>query len=109
MDIDNDEPIMLGYNSNLKCSCALKNKSLLPNNLNMLLTSQSDKNYHDTEDVYENYLDSKPNFKYYEIHDFHKMIDTVNIEKHISLLHTNICSHQANIEKLEILLHDLDF
>ena len=37
------------------------------------------------------------------------MIDEIDCKSHPSLLHTNICSHQANIEKLEILLYDLNY
>ena len=51
------------------------------NNLNDILTSHTDRDFHNTNDIYETYLDIKPNFKYYEVHDFHKLMET-NQKKH---------------------------
>ena len=54
-------------------------------------------------------MDTKANFKYYEVHDFHKEYGSLNTDnKQISLFHTNICSLKANIENLEILFQQLD-
>ena len=109
INIENDELLMFGFNSNLKCSCSTRNINSIPNNLNLLLTSHSDEDFQNSENLNENYVDLKPDFKYYEVHDFHKMIDKIDSKKQSSLLHTNICSLQANIEKLEILLYDLSY
>ena len=106
-NIDNDELIMLSFNSNLDCTCTTNHNTSL-NNLNTILTSRTDKDFPHNGELNDNYPDLMPNFKYYETHDFHKLKQSTNIKKHTSLLHTNICSLQANIEKLEILLHDLD-
>ena len=99
---------MASFNSNLKCTCSSKTPLNSPNNLNVLLTSHSDKDFHNTNDIYDNYLDLKPNFKYYEIHDFHKITNTLEMHKQTSILHTNICSLQGNIDKLDMLVDDLD-
>ena len=106
-DIAYDELLMSNFNSNLTCSCTTKNKNLSTNNLNTILTSHTDNDFHNTDDIYDNCLDFHPNFKYYEVHDFHKMTD-INKNKHTSILHTNICSLRANFESLEILLNDLE-
>ena len=106
-DIDNEELLIYSFNSNLKWLCPTdKNKTY---NLNTILTSHNnDKDTPHNEDLYENYIDLKPNFKYYETHDFHKLINSdTNNNNYISLFHTNICSLQANLDKLEILLDDL--
>ena len=80
--------------------------------MNLLLRSCNDKDspFLD-EDPYEKYLSSNVNFKYYDIHDFHKLNIALNPSKQkcISLFHTNICLLQANIDNLEHLLYDLDF
>ena len=75
----------------------------------MLLTSQTAKESIHTIDNIENDLEPKQNFKYYEVHDIHLLKDTIDINKQTSLLHTNICSLQANGDKLDILLKELDF
>ena len=106
-NIDNDELYMTTFNSNSKCSCSSKNPLNLPINLNLLLTSHTDKDFHNTDDTYDNYLDLEP--KYYEVHDFHKITDALDTRKQASILHTNICSLQGNIEKLEVLLDDLEY
>ena len=50
-----------------------------------------------------------PNFKYYQTHDFHKLSAKIAKEKTFSLKHTNICSLNANVKLLDILLDQLDF
>ena len=49
----------------------------------------------------------KPNFHYYDIGDFRKTRQTWNQHNSMSIFHTNICSLQANVDKLEDLLTDL--
>ena len=51
----------------------------------------------------------KPHFDYYDIDGFKKTKSLWNKKKSLSLLHTNVCSLQANISQLEDLLHDLEF
>ena len=57
----------------------------------------------------DHFIDDKPNYKYYDIHEFHKLIQNKISKSTTSIIHTNIGSLQANIDKLEILLNDLEF
>jgi hypothetical protein len=50
----------------------------------------------------------KPNFKYYETHEFHVLKDK-NSSSSFSLLHSNICSLQYNADNLQNLLTNLEF
>ena len=50
-----------------------------------------------------------PSFEYYQTHDFHKFSAKTTKEKTFSLMHTNICSLNANIKHLDNLLDQLDF
>ena len=50
----------------------------------------------------------QPNFKYYQNHDFHKLIKALKGNKTFSLLHTNIYSLQGNFENLQNLINNLD-
>ena len=49
----------------------------------------------------------KPDFKYYETHEFHNLKD--KIKNTFSLLHTNIQSLQYNGDNLKLLLANLEF
>ena len=110
--IDNDDLFTLSFNSSHNCKCKNKNFKPLNNAMTLLLTisQEKDNEYTHTNDQnFENNATIKPNFKYYDIHDFHKMKDKINKPKTLSVFHSNICSLNANVENLEILLHDLDF
>ena len=50
----------------------------------------------------------QPNFKYYQNHDFLKLIKGLKRNKTFSLLHTNIYSLQGNFENLQNLINNLD-
>ena len=58
-------------------------------------------------DNYNAFHTLKPNFKYYETHEFHSIKETH--DNSFSLLHTNICSLQFNGDNLENLLSILQF
>ena len=45
------------------------------------------------------------NFKYYDNHEFPKVKQKTNF----IIFHTNICSLQANSDKLELLTNDLNY
>ena len=113
--IDNNELIHHAFNSNILCPCNKIIPKIMINNDLQLLRSQS--NHKDSCNAYnfdidrefEENVEIKPNIKYYEVHDFHKMKDIWNKNKSLSILHTNVCLLNANAEQLEILLHDLDF
>ena len=51
----------------------------------------------------------KPNFDYYDIDEFKKTKNLWNKKKSLGIFHTNACSLQANIDKVEDLLHDMDY
>ena len=50
----------------------------------------------------------QPEFKYYQNYEFHKLNQSLNIDKNFSFMHTNICSISGNIGKLETLLSNLE-
>ena len=67
-----------------------------------------DKQYiEDFDDNFDNYHTLKPDFKYYDTHQFHTMKDKT--KDTFSLLHTNICSLQFNGDNLQNLLASLEF
>ena len=74
--------------------------------------SNSDKNNkNNIVDFNDKHLDNlviQPDFKYYQSHEFHKLNQSRNIDKNLSLMHTNICSVGGNIGKLETLLSNLE-
>ena len=57
----------------------------------------------DTIDKYE----LKPNFQFYDVNTFVKTQSRWNKDKSLSIFHTNVCSIEANNDKLEDLLFDL--
>ena len=59
------------------------------------------------DNMIDNFL-LQPNFKYYQNHDFHKLIKGLKGNKTFSLLHTNIYSLQGNFENLKNLINNLD-
>ena len=106
---DNNEIIHNAFNSNICCPCNKITPEIMINNELLLLLTQSN---HKTCNAYNFDIErdfEQSNFKYYEVHDFHKMHDIWNKNKRLSILHINICSLNANAEQLETLLHDLDY
>ena len=66
----------------------------------------------DSGNQIETVFDLKPDFDYYDLHDFHKLINKTSASKNktaFSVFHTNICSLMYNFGQLEMLLVDLDF
>ena len=87
---------------------------MIDNKLKPLLTQSNQQeswNAHNlqVENEFEQHIEIKANFKYYEIHDFHKLNSIWKNQTKLSIFHTNICSLNANAENMENLLHDLDF
>ena len=66
---------------------------------------------HDPEiDIFLNqFVDLKPYSKYCDIYDFHQLKNKLNYERCFSVIHSNICSLQANSDGLESFLCDLEF
>ena len=111
-----DEDILLAnFNSNFHCPCEnreipqqVKNSAY---KFNLSKYKDNDKSFDIMPDALNNIddtFDLLPSFKYYQTHDFHKLLNKVNQNKIFSLLHTNISSLTANFENLEILLENLN-
>ena len=79
--------------------------------LNYKNIDDSDVNFTSPEDEFDSQFDAyhglEPDFKYYDIHDFHTMKNKLN--NPFSVAHTNICSLQHNGDHLIDLLADLEF
>ena len=91
---------------NDKCKCRVKTFKPLKGEMKLLLnlSKESENNHtHKIDQDFEDNAAIKPNFKYYEIHDFHKMTQQIN-NKTLSVFHSNICSLFANTENVEILI-----
>ena len=50
----------------------------------------------------------QPDFNYYQAHDFHKLAMKVDKKSRFSVLHTNICYLNPNLENLDLFLTNLD-
>ena len=63
----------------------------------------------DLNDKELNKISIQPNFQYYQNHKFHKLSQNLKKKNQtLSILHTNICSINANLENLELLLNNLE-
>ena len=58
-------------------------------------------------DTFINTFHEKPNFNYYQNHQFRKLVNKLPENKMFSLLHTDICSFQGNFESLQNLISNL--
>ena len=112
-EVKNDESNNISYNSSMKYQCNTKVPHvMIDNNLKLLLTQTNQKESwnsykFDIENEFEKNIEIKPNFKYYEVHDFDKMKELWENKPKLSIFHTNICS--LNAENMEDLVHDMDF
>ena len=110
---DDDFLHINSFNSNWSCQC----KSSLPlqsktNSEFKLLLTQSNESTFCSSDVefdhqFNTHYSLKPDFKYYETHDFHNLKG--KIKNTFSLLHTNIPSLQYNGDSLKLLLTNIEF
>ena len=79
--------------------------------LNYCFDEYKDKPGNNIIDLNEKELDKnflQPSFQYYQNHEFHKLSQNLKINKMFNILHTNICSLNANLENLELLLNNLE-
>ena len=112
--IENKEIQSSTFNSNLNCKCANKKENVSSSGrFDILVDNTSHKDTWlsqepETDQLYNEYINLKPNFNYYETHAFHALINKINIPKTFSIFHTNICSLPANMDNLEILFEDLE-
>ena len=111
----NDELIRTNFNSNDQCLCGTKSPNSdiinILDRYNFLNSTELEKETPIASSIVGNttdqFIDLKPNFKY--IHEFHKLKQNKISKSTTSIIHINIGSLQANIDKLEILLTDLEF
>ena len=112
-----DELIRTNFNSNDQCLCGTKppNSDIrkILDRYNFLNSTELEKETPIANSTVGNttdhFIDLKPNVKYYDKHEFHKLKQNKISKSTTSIIHTNIGSLQANIDKLEILLNDLEF
>ena len=109
-----DEDIQsISFNSNFPCKC----QKTLPSDINQpkyvfeYTFRQHDygkeNNIIDYNDQQLDNLRLRPDFKYYQNHEFHKLSQNLKRNKTLSILHTNICSLEGNAEKFETLISNL--
>ena len=109
---DDVELHMDSFNSNWSCSCKVRNQSYVPSTdkdlykLN-LSNSDPDDEIDDFDYNFNAHHSLKPNFRYYETHEFHILKDKNTSS--FSLLHSNISSLQFNADNLHNLLSNLEF
>ena len=114
-NVDDDELTKSCFNSNYNCQCGIKKVNYTSNNDYKLLlnisTHKDNWENHDPEidGFFNQFVDLKPNFKYYDVHDFHQIKNKLNYGRCFSVIHLNICSLQANADGLESFLCDLEF
>ena len=58
------------------------------------------------KELYKNSI--QPNFQYYQNSELHKLSQNLKRNKTFSILHTNICSVNENLENFELLLNNLE-
>ncbi len=112
--IENHEILPDNFNSNEYCACNgtrdLTDYDCLDTINELNLNKLNLNNFHPNfdNDIDHN-LNVNSNFKYYTIHEFHKLYNKINQNKSplFSLMHTNICSLNKNLENLELLTTSL--
>ena len=113
--VDNMDIVSGSFNSNFSCKCQkTKNFVLGPEKyiFNCKVDSEkTDKPYSSHIDYSDMMTDSfilQPKFKFYQTHEFHKLVNNLSENKAFSVFHTNICSLQANFDNLQNLINNLD-
>ena len=115
-DIEDDEIYLSSFNSNWSCNCGkLRPAPLCKDkyNLKTLFSlfddteDESSSQNNEFDEQFNMHHTLKPDFNYYETHDFHTLKDRV--KNPFSLFHTNISSLQHNGDNLELLLTNLEF
>ena len=117
-DMDTHELLKNNFNSNFDCTCkttCLTNRSSFNfkqfQYSEYLNDNENDVFGPDPYNLTDKMFDFHPEFDYFDIHDFHKLIkkQPKNQKNNFSLFHTNIQSLMHNFEYLEILLKDLEY
>ena len=88
----------------------LARKAAFLKHLDHNLLNIKDLNFSKNKKYAQNDLDQNftvyTNFDFYSAHEFHKSNFS---SETFSIMHTNICSLEDNFDKLELLLHNLDY
>ena len=102
------------FNSNWECGCKTHIQPHVTydnSGYKLTLSQQDDSKDTDIEADFDHNFDTyhslKPDFKYYETHEFHILKE--HKLNSFSLIHTNICSLQHNGDNLQNLLANLEF
>ena len=110
--LDNREVVKESFISNFDCICQnASNYSLGLEEFVFKYHSGDTKREKQLIDEKKNMIDNfllQPNFKFYQNHDFHKLIKGLKGNKTFSILHTNIYSLQGNFENLQNPINNLD-
>ena len=114
--IDDKALLKEAYNSNFSCKCQTTSDYCLEKSKYVFKykksNSKKDTFFTNVVDINDQILSDftiKPNFKYYQNHEFHKITNNLSKQNNFRLFHTNICSLQGNFENLQILINNLDF
>ena len=105
-DLDNLDIVkkVLNYNFPCKCSHDTQTSQLKEEKIRFKYKSGEENGDKKTMlSKINEFLDEHllaPNFQYYKTHDFHKLPAKTPKEKTFSVMHTNICSLNANAEHL---------
>ena len=110
MDIVN-----VSFNSNFLWKCQKTTKFVLGSEKYIFEykvdSEKTDKPYSshiDYSDMMNDGFVLQPKFKFYQTHEFHKLVNNLSENKAFSVFHTNICSLQANFDNLQNLINNLD-
>ena len=88
-NIDNGELLIENFNSIQRCKCKTRQFNPLNNEMKLLLNisqeNEHSKYTHQTDLDFEQYAEIKPNFKYYNVHDFHNLTGKTSTSKTLSI------------------------
>ena len=105
--VDNMDIVSGSFNSNFSCKCQKTTNFVLGSEkyiFNYKVDSEkTDKPYSSHIDYSDMMADSfilQCKFKFYQIYEFHKLVNNLSENKAFSVFHTNICSLQANFDNL---------
>ena len=102
------------FSSRFHCKCQTTLPTDIADNtcvLNCCFDEYKDKPGNNIIDLNDKELDKnsiQQNFHYHQKHEFHKLSQNLKRNNTFSILHTNICSINANTENLELLLNNLE-
>ena len=112
-DLDNVAIEKEVFNSNFLCKCSRDTNFTTERGKYTFIYKPSEENGDKkTKLNFIEFLDKHvltPNFEYHQTHNFHKLSAKAAKEKTFSFMHINICSLNANLKHLDILLDQLGF